>query len=163
VALGVAGPASAQTTTVVDGADATASLSDIRRVAVAPQIDKVVVRTTFTDLTTDSVAGLRINIDTDAARVGPEFVLVSGLGDGTDYFLLEARDWRVVGEPLTCSHILRIDWDTDVARFAASRACLGNPDQVRVGVRMTDAYDSSHPVTDWMTGYRAWTPWMARG
>jgi hypothetical protein len=109
-ALGVAGPASAQTTTVVDGADATGSLSDIRRVTLAHQTDKVVVRTTFTDLTTDSAAGLRINIDTNAARVGPEFVLVSGLGEGTDYFLLEARDWRMVGEPLGCAHHLRIDW-----------------------------------------------------
>ena len=160
--VGLAGPAAAETTTVIDGADATASLSDIRRVTLAHRTSEVVVRTTFTDLRRNSAAGLRINIDTDSSRPGPEFALVSGLGDGTDYQLLRVTDWQVHGQPKTCSHLATINWDTDVFRFTVARACIGSAAQVRVGVRMTDHHDPSHPVTDWMLGWRRFTAWMSR-
>jgi hypothetical protein len=39
--VGLAGPAAAETTTVIDGADATASLSDIRRVTLAHRTSDV--------------------------------------------------------------------------------------------------------------------------
>jgi len=84
-------------------------------VTLAHRASEVVVRTTFTDLRRNSAAGLRINIDTDSSRPGPEFALVSVLGDGTDYQLL----------------------------------------------RMTDHHDPSHPVTDWMLGWRRFTAWMS--
>jgi len=162
-AIGIAVPAYAQSVTVVDGPDASGSLSDIRRVTLDHKTDRVVVRTTFTDLTPDTIAGLKINVDTDAGREGPEFVLLTGLGEGTDFSLHRATNWRAVGEPLTCFHRVAINWDTERLRFAASRACLGNPARVRVGEKMTDHTDASHPIVDWMTGVRRWTPWMTRG
>ena len=161
--IGLAGPAAAETTTVIDGADTTASLSDIRRVTLAHRDTEVVVRTTFTDLRRNSAAGLRINIDTDSSRPGPEFALLSGLGDGTDYQLMRVTDWRIHGAPKTCSHQATISWATDVYRLEVGRACIGSPAQVRVGVRMTDHHDPSHPVTDWMSGWRRFTGWMSRG
>ena len=159
----VASPASAQSTTVIDGADATASLTDIRVVTLAHQSDKVVVRTEFTDVRRVNSAGLRIHIDTNPNRVGPEYRLVSGLSDGTDYALLRVRDWKVVGDMLTCTHRFRINWDTDIARFEASCACLGNPTRVRVGMRMTDNADSSHVVSDDLIGFRQFTAWRTAG
>lgn len=161
--LGLAGPASAQSVTVHDGADTTASLSDIRTVTVRHLTDRVVVRATFTDLVRDTPAGIRINIDTRADRTGPEFALLSGLGEGTDYQLLRVRDWRPVGEPLTCAHRATIDWSTDVFRLVAGRGCLGSPARVRVAMWMRDTTDGSHPVTDHLLGVRRFTPWVARG
>jgi hypothetical protein len=161
--LGLAGAAAAQTMTVIDGADATASLSDIRRVTVAHRTSDVGVRITFTDLRGDSAAGLRINIDTDGSLPGPEFALVSGLGSGTDYQLFRVTDWRIHGAPKTCSNIATIDWSTDVFGLHVARSCIGSPAEVRVGVRMTDNYDASHPITDWMLGTRRFTGWMVRG
>jgi hypothetical protein len=157
--LAFAGPAAAQTTTVDDGADRPGSPSDIRTVTLRHQTDQVVVRTTFTDLRRTSSAGYKILIDTDAARTGPEFLLVSGLGDGTDYLMFRAEDWRIKGAPMTCTHQLRLNWAEDIARFTVNRGCLGSPDEVRIGVRMRD---DAHDVTDWMLGYRRWTPWMSR-
>jgi hypothetical protein len=87
---------------------------------------------------------------------------VSGLGDGTDYQLLRVTDWQVHGQPKTCSHRATINWDTDVFRFEVARPCIGSPAQVRVGVRMTDHHDPSHPVTDWLLGPRRFTDWMSR-
>lgn len=157
--LAFAGPAAAQTTTVNDGADRPGSPSDIRTVTLRHQTDQVVVRTTFTDLRRTSGAGYKILIDTNATRTGPEYVLVSGLGDGTDYLMFRAEDWKIKGAPMTCTHQLRLNWADDIARFTVNRTCLGSPDEVRVGVRMRD---DAHDVTDWMLGYRKWTPWMAR-
>jgi hypothetical protein len=157
--IALAGPASAQSTTVYDGADTPASPSDIRQVTLRHQSDQVVVRATFTDLRRSSSAGIRLNIDTDTHRTGPEFALVSGLGDGTDYQLFRVEDWKVTGAAMTCTHQLRLDWAEDFARFTVNRTCLGSPDQVRIGLRMSD---DAHEVTDWMLGYRRWTPWMAR-
>lgn len=161
--IGLAGPAAAETTTVIDGADSTASLSDIRRVTLAHRDPDVVVRSTFTDLRRHSAAGLRINIDTDSSRPGPEFALMSGLAEGTDYQLMRVSDWRIHGAPKTCSYQATINWATDVFRFEMRRSCIGSPDQVRVGVRMTDHHDPAHPVTDWMLGWRRFTGWMSRG
>ncbi len=31
---------------------------------------------------------------------------------------------------------------------------------MRVGAKMTDFYDGSHPVVDWLEGPRHWTSWL---
>ncbi len=160
--LGLAGPAYAESTTVRDGADATTSPSDLRTVTLSHRSDRVVVRTTFTDLRRDSAAGLRINLDTTGARPGPEYAVLSGLGDGSDYVLVRVRDWRPVGEPMSCAHRATLDWAAEVHRLVVARSCLGTPSRVRVGVWMRDHADASHPVTDWLLGPRRWTPWVAR-
>lgn len=162
--VAVAAPAHAEATTVKDGADTTASLQDIRKVRVNHRADDLKVRMGFTDLRKQSDAGpssIAIFVDTRKARKGPEFRLGSGLQDGTDYQLVRMKDWKPVGEPLTCDHDLVLDFREDRLVFTASRACLGLPGEVRVGAKMTDLYDGSHPVVDWLEGPRHWTQWLA--
>jgi hypothetical protein len=162
--VGVAAPAHAEATTVKDGADTTASLQDIRKVRVVHGADRLKVRMGFTDLRKKSDAGgssIAIFIDTRKARTGPEFRLGSGLQNGTDYQLMRVKDWKAVGEPLSCDHHLELDFGEDRLVFTASRPCLESPAKLRIGAKMTDMYDASHPVVDWLEGPRHWTPWLA--
>ena len=156
-------PAAATKASYDDPADATASLTDIRHVTVkhAPKHVKVKVR--FTDLRRTSDGGsasLAIPIDTRGARSGPEFLLVTGLQAGMDYQLLRMKHDKPVGEPLSCSHDVQLDYAADVLTFKAARHCLGDPARVRIGVRMRDDYDSSHPVTDWLGDPDSYTGWL---
>lgn len=158
-----AAPAHAESTTVKDGADATASLHDIRKVRVTHGPKRLKVRMGFTDLRKKSDAGpasIAILIDTRKARKGPELRLGSGLQNGTDYQLMRVKNWKIVGEPLTCRHDLELDFADDRLVFTAARPCLGSPAEIRVGAKMTDLYDGSHPVVDWLDGPRHWTPWL---
>lgn len=163
--LAVAAPAHAESTTVRDGADTTASLHDIRTVRVAHGPKRLQVRMGFTDLRRKSDAGpasIAIFIDTRRARKGPEFRLGSGLQSGTDYQLMRVKNWKIVGEPLSCGHNLELDFADDRLGLTAARPCLGLPTALRIGARMTDLYDGSHPVVDWLVGPRQWTPWLTR-
>ncbi|KQY64068.1 MULTISPECIES: hypothetical protein [unclassified Nocardioides] len=158
--------AHADSTTVRDGADATASLSDIYRVTANHGYARLAVTTTFADLRRRSTGGsssAAIYIDTRPARTGPEYALFTGLQEGTDYQLLRMRDWKPFGDPLSCDHTLALNYRTDVARFSVARSCIGSPALVRVGMRMVDYYDGSHVIRDWMTGQRRYTTWLARG
>jgi hypothetical protein len=48
-------------------------------------------------------------------------------------------------------------------RFRVNTGCLGTPDELRVGVKMVDLWDGSHPVRDWFKAVRGWTRWLDRG
>lgn len=161
------GPASAEQASYADPADVGgASLNDLRRVAVNHSADRLAVRVKVTDLRRTSEAGpagLTIRIDTRSGRPGPEYRLTTGLYEGTDYQLMRMRDGKAVGEPLSCDHTVRLGFATDVVRFSADRACLGSPERARVSVKMTDLYDGSHPVTDWLGEPGSWTSWLAAG
>jgi hypothetical protein len=158
-------PAAAERVARRDPADVGgASLNDIRRVTVDHRAHKLVVRVRVTDLRRRSQggpAGLTIRLDTRARRPGPEFGLATGLYRGTDFQLLRMRHGRPVGEPLTCRHDLRLGFASDVVRFEAARSCLGTPRLVRVGVKVTDEFDASHPVTDWLGRRGSYTRWLA--
>ncbi|MCW2795354.1 hypothetical protein [Nocardioides sp.] len=164
LALGVAAPAMAERIGVSDPADVGgASLSDIRRVTVNHGLEQIFVKVAFTELKPKSEAGpssLAIFLDTNANKKGPEFLLGTGLQRGTDYQLTRVRDWKTVGQPLTCDHSLRLDFVANVAKLHAARSCIGTPDEIRVGVKMTDLYDGSHPVHDWLGKPRSFTPWV---
>jgi len=164
--LTVTAPAHADSVTLTDPADATASLSDIRKVAVGHTAARVTFRVRFTDLRRTSEAGpsgVQLYVDTNGARKGPEHVLGSGLQSGTDYQLARVRGWSgAAGNPMSCAHRVRLDFAADVLRGWIARRCLGAPAQVRLAVRMTDHFDGSHPVTDWLKGPRKWTRWLAR-
>ena len=157
-------PAAAEQASYADPADVGgASLNELRRVTVDHRAERLAVRVKVTDLRRTSEAGsagLTIRIDTRASRPGPEFRLTTGLYDGTDYQLMRVRDGESVGEPLSCSHDVHLGYRTDVVRFRAARICLGQPQQVRVGVKMTDLYDGSHPVTDWLGEAGSYTSWL---
>jgi hypothetical protein len=164
LALAVA-PAAAERASFADPADmGGASLNDIRRVTLDHGADRVVVRVKVVDLRRRSEqgpAGLTIRIDTRAVRPGPEFQLTTGLNAGTDFQLMRVRHGRPVGEPLTCDHAVHLRFAADVAQFGAARSCLGTPARVRIGVKMTDLFDASHPVTDWLGRRGSWTRWLA--
>lgn len=162
IGLAVA-PASAERASYADPADTTASLTDIRKVTLNHGADRVKVKVRFTDLRRSSDGGpasLTVLIDTRTSSNGPDFKLTSGLQSGTDYQLVKLRGGRPVGEPLTCSHRVQLDFARDRLVFTAARGCLGDPGRVRIGIRMTDAYDGSHPVTDWLGEPRSFTGWL---
>ena len=162
-----AGAASAEQSSYRDPADmGGASLNDVRRVEVVHGPARLTVRTGVTDLRRHSDAGpasLRIRIDTDPARSGPEYQLTTGLYSGMDYQLLKLRRGHPVGEPLSCRHRVRLAYDADVVRFWAADGCLGDPDRVRISLTMKDLYDGSHPVTDWLGRDGSWTGWVTAG
>ena len=166
LALGVAPAAHAETVGVADPADASGSLNDIRQVTAGHLSKRLVVRVGVADLKANSDAGpasMALFVDTDRSRPGPELRLGTGLYAGTDYQLVRMEDWKVVSGPLTCRHSVDLERQKDLVRFQVRRGCLGAPDEVRVGVKMVDEYDGSHPITDWLKGPRKFTRWLSRG
>lgn len=159
----VCAPAAAESASYDDPADASASLTDIRQVEVRHTADRVVVTVGFTDLRRRSEAGpagLAVFVDVDGVRRGPEYQLGTGLQAGTDYQLVRSRHRRGVGEPLDCDYRVMLQYHRDRMIFRADRACFDDPERVRVGMRMTDDYDGSHPVRDWLGAPRSWTAWL---
>ena len=160
----VATPAHAEVTVVNDGADATASLTDIRRVRVDHGGEQLKVRVNFPDLRKNANAGLNVYVDKNAQRRGPEFGLATPLFSGSDYALLRMKRWKFVGNGrVECDYDVTLKWKRDVLVFTADRGCFGDPDELRVGMRMRDAADPSHPVTDWLIGRRKFTDWLSAG
>jgi hypothetical protein len=149
-----AGPASADRLGLDDPADVGgASLADILAVSAVHTQKNLVVRVDVEELKPTSQAGpssLAVFVDTDAGAKGPEFRLATGLQEGTDYQLVRMEMWKPVGEPLSCSHDVVLKFKADRVRARISRGCLGKPESVRIGVKMTDLYDGSHPVVDWL-------------
>lgn len=90
----VAAPADAEYYGIDDPADATASLSDITALQAMHGNRNLLVKVRFTELVRSSAAGLSLYIDTDRGARGAEYLLSSGLGDGTDYVLTRANGWR---------------------------------------------------------------------
>ena len=160
----VAAPAAADRVAQADPADmGGASLNDIRRVTVNHSDLEVTVRVKVVDLRRRSEggpAGLTIRLDTRRGQPGPEYRLTTGMYAGTDYQLMKVEDGRPVGDPMSCDHHVRLGFRTDVVTFTAARRCLATPHRIRVGVKMTDLYDGSHPVTDWLGAPGSWTRWV---
>ncbi|MBS2938182.1 hypothetical protein KDN32_10540 [Nocardioides sp. J2M5] len=159
----VAAPAGAEYYSIDDPADATASLSDITGFDAMHGSRKLLVKVRFAELVRSSAAGLSVYIDTDRAARGPEYVLSSGLGDGTDYVLTKARGWHGSDDRVDCDYSARPKWRKDVFRAVVSRACLGDPAEVRVSVKMVDEADGSHPVMDWAPKRHRWSLPIAPG
>ena len=164
VVLTTLAPAHAEQVVVKDGADATASLTDIRKVRVDHGDEQLTVRVNFPDLRKRAEAGLNIYIDKNRDRRGPEFGLGTALFSGSDYMLGRIKKWKFAGAgPLACDYDVNLKWKRDVLVFTADRGCFGDPDELRVGVRMVDNADGSHPVRDWMVGRREFTRWLGAG
>lgn len=160
----VAAPAHAQGLRTDDGADATASLTDIRIVRVRHTDDRLTVKVNFPDLRKKASAGMNIYVDTDSGARGPEYVLGTPLFSGGDYSLWRMEDWKYVGNmPVDCRYGMTYKWRRDFVRFSARRGCFDRPDELRIGLRMRDAADASHPVVDWLRGKRLFTRWLAAG
>ena len=104
-----------------------------------------------------SAAGISVFIDTDRDVKGPEYVLSSGLGDGTDYVLTEAEAWRGSDDRVRCDYAARPRWGKDVFRAVISRDCFDRAPAVRVSVKMADPTDGSTPVVDWVPKRHRWS------
>jgi len=157
-------PAYAEEAVVNDGADATASLTDIRRVRVDHGDEQLKVRVNFPDLRKKAAAGLNIYVDKNVQRRGPEFGLATPLFSGGDYALLRMKRWKFVEDGrVECGYDVNLKWKRDVLVFTADRGCFGEPDELRIGIRMRDSADSSHPVTDWLIGRKKFTEWLSAG
>jgi hypothetical protein len=162
-ALALAGPAHAELGGYDDPADATASLTDIHALSVDHGPKRIKISLLFADLQATSEAGpagLTVYLDADRDEKGPDLALTTGLQAGTDYQLVETTGWQLDDEPLTCPHSVKLVPAEDVVRIVVARSCLGSPDEVRVGAKMVDEYDGSHPVVDWFRGTRRFTPWL---
>lgn len=160
--LGLAGSAHAAGTQRTDPADLRHG-SDLRSVRVANKADDLVVVTTHRDLRRDpsSGSGGSVFIDTDPADAGPEYVVVGGWFEGTDYALLETEGWATSQwrEPVEGSYELRINYDTEKVRVRISQEAIGSPDAVRVAVRAA----GPNTRVDWVGAAKSFTPWVARG
>ena len=159
-----AAPAHAEFYSSSDPADASGSLTDIRAVRAKHGAANVVVKVRFQDLTRSSAAAVSIFLDTDRDAKGAEYVLSSGLNDGTDYVLTKAAGWRGTDERVECDYEAKFSWGVkNSVRVRIDRACLGDPASVRVAVKMVDQADGSHPVLDWAPKRHRWSLPIASG
>lgn len=159
----VAAPVHAEFYSIDDPADATASLSDIYGLEVNHGGENVLVKVRFNELVRSSAAGVSVFVDTDREARGPEYVLSSGLGDGTDYVLMAADGWRGSEDRIDCDYAASPKWGNDVFRAVLSRDCFDRVASVRVSVKMVDQADGSHPVGDWAPKRHRWTLPVASG
>lgn len=158
-----AAPAHAEYYSIDDPADASASLTDIYGFSAMHGGSNVLVRVRFNELVRSSAAGVSVFFDTDRDVKGPEYVLSSGLGDGTDYVLMKAVAWRGSDDRVTCDYEARPRWGKDVFRALVSRDCLDGAGSVRISVKMVDMADGSTPVVDWVPKRHRWSLPIASG
>jgi hypothetical protein len=163
--LGLAGPAYADSIGVKDPQD-TFHGSDLRAVQVKNGIDNVVVITHHTNLRRDPRTGSAgaVYVDTDRSDRGPEFVFVGGYYEGTDYQLIETegfgrKNWVA---PVSGSYELTVDYAKERVRMRMSRQALGNPEKVRVAVRVsgTRTDGTSTGLVDWLGEPHSFTMWV---
>ena len=134
--------------------------ADLWRATVTHE-KRVKVTLKFDNLVPDfmSDAGASLYVDTDKSTKGPDYVLRTGLFEGTDYAMFRTDGWAAVGEPLTCFHQVTLDYDRDLAKVVFGRGCLGDPDAVRIAVKSA----SSGSQVDWLGSRRHLSAWVAQG
>ena len=165
LALGLAAPATAATATFDDASGDVAHPVDLQSVKVVNEKNVRIVLQ-HDDLTRSFKSGASgtVFLDTDPAEKGPEFAFAGGYFEGADYALIKTDGWtfgrRAV--PLTCSYEMHLDYAADVTRMRISRGCLGNPDKVRVAVKVGGEQADGDIVRDWLGSRRELTPWVAR-
>jgi hypothetical protein len=152
-----AAPASAEFYEIDDPADASASLTDIYGMEATHGRENLKVKVRFNELMRSSAAGLSVFIDSDRDVKGPEYVLSSGLGDGTDYVLTRAEAWRGSDNRVKCDYVARPKWGKDLFRAVISRECFDSASTVRVSVKMVDQTGGSRPVVDWVPKRHRWS------
>lgn len=158
-----AAPATAATRDVTDKVGDVAAGVDITKVRIVHG-DRVRVKTWHRNLTRQGSQGASVYLDFDTSRPGPELGLFGGLNAGTDYGLSRVRDWKQVGDQLTCWHDLDVDYAADTSLVRIGRGCLGNANRVRVAVKVGQYKASSGTeVRDWLVSRRHLTAWVPRG
>jgi hypothetical protein len=164
--LGLASPVAAAERTFEDARGDVAHGVDLHSVKVVNEKNvRLVIQHRNLRPSFRSGAGMTAYLDTDRTEKGPEFAFTGGLFDGTDYALVRTDGWKLAGHVTNerCSYRMRLDYAEDVTRVRMSRACLAKPDGVRVAVRAGGQQADGDQVTDWLTGRREWTRWVAQG
>ena len=153
-------PAAAVSATFNDKANDVRHGGDLRsvRVANAGQNVWITIRTRDLVADPDSGVGGAVFFDTDGDS-RPELVAVGGFFGGTDYALLRTKSWNVrsAAERVDCSYRMRLNYDTDTARFRIARSCLASDpgsEAVRIEVR-TSAGPGMR--ADWLGAARRFT------
>lgn len=161
--LTLAPAAQAERMKVDDGADATASTTDIRQVRVKHGSHWVRTVVNFPNLRKKGNSSLSIFFDTDKGSNGPEYAIGLPLFSGADYMLTETDGWKPTDDFVDCSYGAKFDWADDRVVLRTRRGCFGRPDRIRVAMRMVDWSDDDHVVRDWLNGRRDWTRWLGSG
>ena len=138
-------------------------MSDIYGVEANHGGANLLVKVRFNELVRSSAAGVSVYVDTDRDAKGPEYVLSSGLGDGTDYVLTLADGWQGSDARVSCDYSARPKWGKDLFRAVISRDCFDDATTLRVAVKMVDEADGSHPVVDWVPQRHRWSLPIASG
>jgi hypothetical protein len=167
--IALAGPANAELYGVDDPVD-TYHGSDVRSLSVRNGAENLNITTVHEGLRRDPATGSAgmFYVDTDREDRGPEYVLVAGFVGGTDYVLRHTEGFGRENLGRAVEHgdyLMRVDYDRERVRIKLSQPALGNPDAVRVSVRVsgTRTDGTSHGLVDWV-GTRHWfTPWLEQG
>ncbi len=164
--ISIAGPASAERYGIDDPIESSHGVDLVAVTAINAQNSlRVVLTHQNLRRTPTPGAGGAIYIDTDPADQGPEFVFVGGLFSGTDYQMLTTEGFGLNkwGDPVDGSYSLKLDYDNEKSYFKISQAVLGNPDEVRVAVRVSGDRAGGGHVVDWMGKPRRYSLWLQRG
>lgn len=158
-------PANADGTGVTDPKDLKHGV-DLRSVTVDHGARNVVVTTTHTDLVESFRSGSSgaVFLDTDPDDPGPEYVFAGGFFVGTDYNLLTTDGFSTSawGEPVEGSYTMKVDYEKETVRFRISRSAIGDPDEVRVAVRVAGTRPNGKDTkVDWLRAPRSFTDWVA--
>lgn len=138
--------------------------ADIRRVRVVNTSERVVVRAKLDRIVKDGrsrAQALSLFVDTDFTDARPEYVLATGLNEGTDWTLRKISSWGSVGKTVRCPHTVRINWRTDRVRLAIARSCLGEARSVRIALKSMESTASDGEQIDWLTARRTFTSRVA--
>ena len=162
----LAQPASAAAAKLGDKAHDVAHGGDLRSVRVANTARALWVTVRTRDLVPEPASGIggAVFLDTDG-RPGPDFVLVAGLFDGTDYALLRTDSWRLrrAVERVDCSYRMRLDYAEDTAKLRIANRCFAaapGSGAVRVEVRTSAAPGEG---VDWLGAARKLSRAVPRG
>jgi hypothetical protein len=164
-----AGAAAADTAVFSDARGDLDHGADIHRVRVVNTAQAVRVKVTHDDLVRSFRSGssIRVYLDTDRSRSGPEFGFVGGTFQGSDYALVRSNGWKLGRRIVRTPHELTLDYAKDVAHIRIERGGRFDPGGVRVAVKtggeMTPDGKGATTAVDWLGDRRELTPWVRRG
>jgi len=167
--VGLAGAAHADRYGIDDPRD-TGHGSDVIGLQIRNGMENLHVVTQHENLRKDPATGSggAVYVDTDREDGGPEFVLVGGYYSGTDYVLLETEGFGPAkwGDPVEHGdYMMKVSYKRDRVHTTLSRHAIGDPTEVRVGVRVSGTRNdgSRDGLVDWVGEKRDLTPWIAQG
>ena len=167
--IALAGPANAELYGVDDPVD-TYHGSDVTSLSVRNGAENLNITTIHEGLHRDprTGSGGMFYVDADRDDRGPEYVLLAGFFEGTDYVLRHTDGFgrKQFGRTVSQGdYLMRINYRRDRVRIKLSQRALGNPEEVRVSVRVsgqrTDG--TSHGLIDWVGKKHWFTPWLDQG